>query len=46
MANGTNPVVMETPSGTLTTGKNEQAVKATVDSLEEGAPCESARSAR
>jgi RND superfamily putative drug exporter len=33
-ANGTNPVVMETPSGTLTTGKNEQAVKATVKSLE------------
>jgi uncharacterized membrane protein YdfJ with MMPL/SSD domain len=32
-ANGTNPVVMETPSGTLTTGKNEQAVKATVNSL-------------
>ena len=32
-ANGTNPVVMETPSGTLTTGKNEQAVKATVSSL-------------
>ncbi len=32
-ANGTNPVVMETASGTLTTGKNEQAVKATVSSL-------------
>jgi RND superfamily putative drug exporter len=32
-ANGTNPVVMETSSGTLTTGKNEQAVKATVSSL-------------
>ena len=33
-ANGTNPVVMEAPSGELTTGKNEQAVKATVKSLE------------
>ena len=32
-ANGTNPVVMETSSGKLTTGKNEQAVKATVSSL-------------
>jgi putative drug exporter of the RND superfamily len=32
-ANGTNPVVMETTSGKLTTGKNEQAVKATVSSL-------------
>src|SRR4051812_21129347 len=32
-ANGTNPVVMETPKGKLTTGKNEQAVKATVNSL-------------
>jgi putative drug exporter of the RND superfamily len=32
-ANGTNPVVMETSTGKLTTGKNEQAVKATVSSL-------------
>ena len=32
-ANGTNPVVMETASGKLTTGTNEQAVKATVSSL-------------
>jgi putative drug exporter of the RND superfamily len=32
-ANGTNPVVMETASGKLTTGKNAQAVKATVSSL-------------
>ena len=32
-ANGTNPVVMETPSGKLTTGENAQAVKATVKSL-------------
>jgi RND superfamily putative drug exporter len=32
-ANGTNPVVMETPSGKLTSGNNEQAVKATVSSL-------------
>ncbi|MEK6271188.1 MAG: MMPL family transporter [Actinomycetota bacterium] len=32
-ANGTNPVVMETSTGTLATGKNEQAVKATVSSL-------------
>ena len=32
-ANGTNPVVMETSTGKLTTGRNEQAVKATVSSL-------------
>jgi putative drug exporter of the RND superfamily len=32
-ANGTNPVVMEASTGKLTTGKNEQAVKATVSSL-------------
>jgi RND superfamily putative drug exporter len=32
-ANGTNPVVMETSTGKLTTGKNEQAVKATASSL-------------
>jgi uncharacterized membrane protein YdfJ with MMPL/SSD domain len=34
-ANGTNPVVMETPTGELTTGKNKQAVKATVNSLKQ-----------
>jgi RND superfamily putative drug exporter len=32
-ANGTNPVVVETSTGKLTTGKNEQAVKATASSL-------------
>jgi RND superfamily putative drug exporter len=32
-ANGTNPVVMETSSGKLTSGRDEQAVKATVSSL-------------
>ncbi len=39
-ANGTNPVVMETSTGKLTTGKNEQAVKATVELAEEGPPCD------
>jgi RND superfamily putative drug exporter len=32
-ANGTNPVVLEAPTGKLTTGANAKAVKATVDSL-------------
>jgi putative drug exporter of the RND superfamily len=32
-ANGTNPVVLEAPTGKLTTGANARAVKATVDSL-------------
>jgi RND superfamily putative drug exporter len=32
-ANGTNPVVMEAPHGTLTSRANEKAVKATVSSL-------------
>jgi putative drug exporter of the RND superfamily len=32
-ANGTNPVVMEAPRGTLDAGANEKAVKATVSSL-------------
>ena len=32
-ANGTNPVVMEPPSGTLTSNANQKVVKATVSSL-------------
>src|SRR4051812_36679323 len=32
-ANGTNPVVMEPPSGTLTSSANQKVVKATVSSL-------------
>src|ERR671931_538120 len=32
-ANGTNPVVLEAPTGKLTTGANARAVKTTVDSL-------------
>jgi putative drug exporter of the RND superfamily len=32
-ANGTNPVVMEPPSGTLTSSANKKVVKATVSSL-------------